>query len=510
MDNIQKIYDKSGNLIEENRYDKQGDIIEKKKFNSDGKVLYYLTREYSDNKDIVNEEEYIYEYDKNGTKINEEYYVMSDLISSITFDEDGNKIKEKKAITSNWHFEILTYGKNGKIIRKDNEYYDEDILDECFGTTYEYDEKGNKIKEEDSGGVYRTYEYDENGNLIEEVHYREYSDIECDETEEEVTKVINYIINNEGIPIIQKEKEFEYYFNSSMDLISKEFFEKQYYQGSLLKEINGETNGNHVHKKYYNSDGILEKTFSGEYNDFGCLLNSYWNFHEENTSIFSYITSIDNSEDELYTPDSASLLIIEFKENGKLVERQTYIFEFRNCKRFNLRLIQEDTWKFDEGDEMIEHVTCNYRRGRREAYDSSGDLLWTDPIMFIPKQRGSIDSSFDNYLIYKNIKDPWGNLYTFGEEMWEDFMIKKSDEDEDEDGISLRGSDNFLNRAQKENDEETAEYEENDDYLCSESPNYDDIDSMEIRRDAWGNRYSLGGKMFDDYMNRDNKDNDYD
>lgn len=57
---------------------------------------------------------------------------------------------------------------------------------------------------------------------------------------------------------------------------------------------------------------------------------------------------------------------------------------------------------------------------------------------------------------------------------------------------------------EKKDDEDNNEYNE-------EVANYKyrEIDSMEIKRDAWGNPYSVGEKMLEDYLNRSNKDDDY-
>lgn len=462
MDNISNIYDESGNLIEKKRFNEQGDLIEREKFDSDGNILYHVITEYSDfngEKHITFEDETVYEYNENGCKIKEECFLMGDLISSITFDEDGNKIKEKTTKNAS-DYDILTYDKNGKIIRKDFESYCDDCLQERYGTTYEYDKNGNIIKEEDDDGYYKTYEYNEKGNLKLEVHYNVYSDFDCDETVVDKSKVIIYIYNKEGILIRQDEKEFKYYFNDRMEKISEEICEKQYHQGILLKE------------NYYDYNGNLVK--------------SYWYFHEENTSIYTFITSIDDSEEEIYTPNGRSFLTIVYKENGKLVERQKYICEYRDNKRFKLRIIQTETWQYDERDKIIENVSCNYRQGRREAYDSSGELLWTDPILFLSSQRGSQKASLENHLVIKTIKDPWGNSYTLGEKMWEDFIIKKSYEHEYQD---------------------ESDYNEDDDEY-SDNHNNEEIDPMEIRRDAWGNPYSVGEKMFEDYMNRNNNDDD--
>lgn len=469
MDNISNIYDESGNLIEKKRFNEQGDLIEEEGFDEDGNILYHVITEYTDfngTKSIEHDYKTIYEYNEKGCKIKEEDFHNGDLFSSITFDEHGNKIKEKKATTSIWNFEILTYDKNGRIIEKVNEHYYQDSLEESDITTYEYDNNGNKIKEEYDGGYYKTFEYDEYGNITREGQYDVYVTFDPDDddynpvTSVDKSKVITYIYDKNGILIKQDEKDFKYYFNDRMENILDEICEKQYHQGVLLKENNYDYKGN--------------------------LVKSYWYFHEENTSIYTFITSIDDSEDEIYTPNGRSFLTIVYKENGKLVERQKYICEYRDNKRFKLRIIQTETWQYDERDKIIEHVSCNYRQGRREAYDSSGELLWTDAILFLSSQRGSQKASLENHLVIKTIKDPWGNSYTLGEKMWEDFIIKKSYEHEYQD---------------------ESDYNENDDEY-SDNHNNEEIDPMEIRRDAWGNPYSVGEKMFEDYMNRNNNDDD--
>lgn len=52
-------------------------------------------------------------------------------------------------------------------------------------------------------------------------------------------------------------------------------------------------------------------------------------------------------------------------------------------------------------------------------------------------------------------------------------------------------------------------FEQDEDYF-----NYDDngeeIDPMEVRRDAWGNLYTVGGQMWERAMNKRNEDDDYD
>ena len=153
FNNYFTIYDKKGNIIEENdydsdgslnskttyKYDEKGNKIEENDYDSDGRLSY----------------KYTYKYDEKGNIIEENHY-----------DSDG-RLRSKYT---------YKYDKKGNMIEA-NFYNSDGSL--SFKFTYKYDEKGNMIEvtyyDSDGSLNYKTtykYEYDKNNNWTQKIQYR--------------------------------------------------------------------------------------------------------------------------------------------------------------------------------------------------------------------------------------------------------------------------------------------------------------------------------------------------
>ena len=157
FNNYFTIYDKKGNIIEENDYDSDGSLNSKT----------------------------TYKYDEKGNKIEENDYDSDGRLDSKTtykYDEKGNIIEENH-YDSDGRLDSKTtykYDEKGNTIEKNYYSYSDGRLDSKI--TYKYNEKGNTIEENDyyysdgrldSKTTYKyKYEYDKNNNWTQKIQYR--------------------------------------------------------------------------------------------------------------------------------------------------------------------------------------------------------------------------------------------------------------------------------------------------------------------------------------------------
>ena len=117
-------------------------------------------------------------YDKNGNKIEKNYYFSDGLYSKYTYkyDKKGNTIEINNYNSNGSIHEKYTfkYDEKGNNIEQNNYKYDGSFL---YKYTYKYDEKGNNIEKNnyDSNGRLDskyTYEYDKNNNWTQRIEYK--------------------------------------------------------------------------------------------------------------------------------------------------------------------------------------------------------------------------------------------------------------------------------------------------------------------------------------------------
>ncbi len=135
-------------------YDGYGNITRKEKkhyweeftYDIQGRLIHWI-----DSKDEQN----IYEYDDKGNLI---YKQVGDEVTSNDYDEDGNLIYTETIYTYSSFWFKFEYDENGNKIKQEN---DDGVI-----TTYEYDANQNLIKQERSDGRWTKYVYDTNGKLV--------------------------------------------------------------------------------------------------------------------------------------------------------------------------------------------------------------------------------------------------------------------------------------------------------------------------------------------------------
>lgn len=99
-----------------------------------------------------------------------------------------------------------------------------------------------------------------------------------------------------------------------------------------------------------------------------------------------------------------------------------------------------------------------------------------------------LDENFlDSTYVIKENFDYWGEKNHINDNCENDI-----DDDDDD----------FKDDEEDEEDEEDDDFKDDDDFDFND----EDIDPMEVRRDAWGNLYTVGGQMWERAMNKRNDD----
>jgi len=160
------IFDKNGNLEEENFCDSENKLISKITYLYDNS--YNKIKETSfDSKGKVNQQ-INYQYDKNGNLINEIDSISNSIICDYSYKLDINgKIKEK---TTNMNgrkviVESFKYDENGNIFNEIIGY--NELGEESYFSDEIKNKNGKYIKDSNDS----TYEYDDHGNIVKINHY---------------------------------------------------------------------------------------------------------------------------------------------------------------------------------------------------------------------------------------------------------------------------------------------------------------------------------------------------
>ena len=289
------VYDEKGNKLLEEIYREDGKLIDKyvQKYDEKGNKL--LQETYGEDGNIKERLSLVYKYDEKGKKVLEETYGTDGNLKErfvYKYNEKEKKVLEETYGTDGNLKERFVYKYNEKenMLSKETYGADEKLIDKYL---YKYDEKGNKVLEETYGAdgklkekftvevVYRddeegnnlatgyidsvaryVYKYDEKGNKILEEQYRA----------DGKTKY-EYLDNNTARVEIEKEfsEEWKQIHTSLLDALKEKEFNKEL--STIEKQIS-------VWKKEYRHLPNLEKKLTdslgqekgkklfNEYNDF--------------------------------------------------------------------------------------------------------------------------------------------------------------------------------------------------------------------------------------------------
>lgn len=226
-----EFYDMDGSLKRaseyEYQYDESGSLIKRISYKADGSVGGRTE----------------YEYDGFGNEIKETVYSSDGSVFYVTwwvleYDESGNKIKEQENSLSDLCMvrEYDTYGNevNFTAYNKDGSI--------AYWAKYEYDDFGNQTKyirgNRDVDRVYDWYgyEYDESGNLI---------------------KAVSYSANG----IEDRWHEYEYKYDSSGNFIKRDY----YSYNDMTTEFIYDIFGNPIKEVHYQADGSIYMEYQWEY-----------------------------------------------------------------------------------------------------------------------------------------------------------------------------------------------------------------------------------------------------
>lgn len=155
--------------------------------NGDLKKISNYTDEFSGTFELQNIERFEYEYDSAGKCIKERYYYK---------DDDPNSTLAGKEYL--WSTSTYEYDSKGNRIKEFDDYYDETKI-------YEYDSDGNCIKlsrKNNKGYIYRVDEYNSKGYKTRETHYDSVGNVTIDSIR---TYEYEYDSDGDLVKIIQKE-----------------------------------------------------------------------------------------------------------------------------------------------------------------------------------------------------------------------------------------------------------------------------------------------------------------
>lgn len=108
----------------------------------------------------------IFHYDINGNEI---YYKTGNYIKYTEYNEDNQPLEIKEKYNKD-KYDYTYYEYDGGLLKKIIHKMDPSSDKEDFEISYEYDVRGNKLKEINSKDGTISYEYDEHNNLIKEIH----------------------------------------------------------------------------------------------------------------------------------------------------------------------------------------------------------------------------------------------------------------------------------------------------------------------------------------------------
>lgn len=314
-----KFYFSDDVLSSMSRFDKRGNLIEQIKYSDYDTITRKNIYKYDDN-DILLEEYYFgpyngtptrieYLYDDKNNKIRKTEFDARMKMSQITswvYNRQGNPDRK---ITINWRYDTsgiikyqydelnrmikATHFINTKIFNLLYEYkYDNqdniiewsmyDNVGFIMREIYEFDERGNKIREiaEGKTGERRTNEkfiYDEHNNLISRIYF-EGKDTNKIRESDNYKYIYNangnvqeeYLLTSEGISIIQRSCEYDEKGNIIRIILyydnGEKYYEDNYcydIKGNMISECSKEF-GNHM--RYENEDDAGEiENKSAEY-----------------------------------------------------------------------------------------------------------------------------------------------------------------------------------------------------------------------------------------------------
>lgn len=242
-------YDAGGKVTKsaESKYDSNHNCLESISYDSDGNVIYSYEYMFDDNGNEIKEKHFstaeydgisstfkfvfTYEYDDKNRKIKHTMYDGDETtvtgIYEYAYDSAGNQITETQ-YDADGSVSVLAnkeYDSDNHLIKEAASRADEDL----WLKEYEYDDRGNKIKESTVyyglGSSYLAeYEYDADDRLVKTTNY----------SKGEITSIssIAYDEHGNAVKLVNKESDNDYSDSLFAPIVENRYIELQEYLGS--------------------------------------------------------------------------------------------------------------------------------------------------------------------------------------------------------------------------------------------------------------------------------------